>query len=717
MWWAKVSGSVFVILWFVSGCADKTTPEMLDAKFMGSPVVSPAYPTNGATDVAVSPRILFTSTQKLKLESLSAGVELKQGTTNISFTVAAISDNVYELTPTVSLTGGSGHVIRYTKGIVSVFGSSPAGDSEVAFTTVDIDAPTVQTHNVANLSEGTTTANISITFNKTVTGVALSANSITVTAANGCMNCANASTLSGSGAGPYAFQINNLTTFTTYQVNLGNQIKNASGISLQPVTYEFTVGPRVTSAMTAGSQGVFTTGWSAHVMPVNTKVDSSGNVYVAGMFSGTSNFGGGNVTATNVAIYLVKYSAANTFLWQRIFNIPSGTNDVFYRMVVTPTGPVISGRFGANFDFGTGNVGFSGSTDGFVVKFDPASGNTTWASRWGTSNGGSNDSMHVLGYDPAGYVFVQADVNSSLLGTFQVGGAMASGCAAGSATVTGRAVSTGSAVQLLALNETTGACAWSVDLTTTFYIDDLTAAAGNVYMTGSFSTTGSLCCGLGSVTHTGNGDAFVARAQLNGAAVPSSTGGFVRALGIAGAAEAGRHIALDTADSKIYISGNTNTTTNLGCSPTACASVGNAGGRDTFVAQLPLTGGAPAWAVSIGGAADDYASGIFFANGRVRFLVDYDTTFSNTPATFGCASFKGFGLRDLLLVSLSNAGAIEGARFFGVAYDDRTRELNPFSQGSTGTLYLGLNMASGKIGNFDVANVTSQPGIVYWKIE
>ena len=89
------------------------------------------------------------------------------------------------------------------------------------------------------------------------------------------------------------------------------------------------------------------------------------------------------------------------------------------------------------------------------------------------------------------------------------------------------------------------------------------------------------------------------------------------------------------------------------------------------------------------------------------------TTFSNTPATFGCASFKGFGLRDLLLVSLANSGAIEGARFFGMAYDDRTRELTPFSLGSTGALYLGLNMASGKIRNFDVANVTSKPGIVF----
>jgi hypothetical protein len=71
----------------------------------------------------------------------------------------------------------------------------------------------------------------------------------------------------------------------------------------------------------------------------------------------------------------------------------------------------------------------------------------------------------------------------------------------------------------------------------------------------------------------------------------------------------------------------------------------------------------------------------------------------------------------LLLVSLSNTGAVEGGRFFGVAYDDRTKELNPFSQSSTGVLYLGLNMASGKIGEFDVANVTSQPGIVYWKME
>lgn len=197
----RPTGIGLLFVWFTLSCTGKTTPEFLEAKFMGNPTISPAYPTNGATDVAVSPRILFTSTQKLKIESLSAGVELKQGATNISFSVSAISDNVYELTPTVSLTGGSSHLIRYTKGIVSVFGSSPAADTEVTFTTQDIDAPTVQSHNVANLSEGTTVANLSITFNKSVTGVALASNSITVSAADGCLNCASVSGLAGSGAG------------------------------------------------------------------------------------------------------------------------------------------------------------------------------------------------------------------------------------------------------------------------------------------------------------------------------------------------------------------------------------------------------------------------------------------------------------------------------------------------------------------------------------
>jgi len=716
MWCAKSLGSVFIVLWFVLGCAGKTTEEMLDAKFMGSPVVSPAYPTNGATDVAVSPRILFTSTQKLKLESLSTGVELKQGATNIAFTVVAVSDNVYELTPTVSLTGGSSHVIRYTKGIVSVFGSSPAGDTEVGFTTLDVDAPAVQTHNVANLAEGTTSVNISITFNKSVTGVALSASSITVTAANGCMNCASASALAGSGAGPYTFQISNLTTFTTYQVNLGNQIKNASGISLQPVTYEFTVGPRVTSAMTAGSQGVFTTGWNSQDLPPLVQADNSGNVYVSGLYTGTSTLGGTVVTTSYVAIYLVKLDAANNFLWQRIFNIGSSANHIVHRMLLTPTGPVISGRYTGDHNFGTGLLGHVGAaTDGFIVKLNPADGTTAWSARWASSHGDSNDSITVLGYDPAGYILARADVNGSLDENYILTGSISGGCPSGIGN--GTAISLANSLQLLAFNESTGACAWSHTLSLSHDIYDIAIAGGYMYMTGVFSSNGSPCCGLPSLTHSGSGDAYVARAQLNGAAAPSATGGFVRAMGIAGATEAGWHLALDTGNSRIYVAGNTNTTTNLGCSPTACASVGNAGGRDTFVAQLPLTGGAPTWAVGIGGPANDYASGIFFANGRVRLLVDYDTTFSNTAATFGCASFKGFGLRDLLLVSLSSTGTIEGGRFFGAPYDDKTFSGRPFSQTSAGSLFMGLNMASGKIGNFDVANVTSQPGIVFWKME
>lgn len=101
-------------------------------------------------------------------------------------------------------------------------------------------------------------------------------------------------------------------------------------------------------------------------------LDSAGNVIVGGRFSGSTDFGGGPVTATfPTDLVVVSYSSAGTFRWLRIF--PEADTAFIRRVAASPGGTVaVLGSFTASTELGLGPVASNGLRDIFVLYLDDA---------------------------------------------------------------------------------------------------------------------------------------------------------------------------------------------------------------------------------------------------------------------------------------------------------------------------------------------------------
>ena len=146
-------------------------------------------------------------------------------------------------------------------------------------------------------------------------------------------------------------------------------------------------------------------------------LDASGNVHVAGSFTGTVDFdpgagsynlsSGGRRNAGRAGVVL-KLNPVGDFIWARHFQAGTYGHSEARDVAVDPAGNVYtSGIFMETVDFdpGTGKFNRSsvqGSMDGFVSKLD-ATGKFLWAKSLGNSN---NDSLGGLALDSTGNVYL-----------------------------------------------------------------------------------------------------------------------------------------------------------------------------------------------------------------------------------------------------------------------------------------------------------------------
>jgi len=138
-------------------------------------------------------------------------------------------------------------------------------------------------------------------------------------------------------------------------------------------------------------------------------LDSTGNVYVAGHFSGTMTVDGVTVTSSGLFdVFLAKYSATGTLLWLKR---AGGTgSDIPHGLVVDGSGNIaIVGEFQGTATFGTRSVRAAGLGDAFIAKYD-AAGNNLWV-----HSGGSTTSFAA---DPAKAVKVDGGNNFYMTGDY-----------------------------------------------------------------------------------------------------------------------------------------------------------------------------------------------------------------------------------------------------------------------------------------------------------
>jgi hypothetical protein len=139
-------------------------------------------------------------------------------------------------------------------------------------------------------------------------------------------------------------------------------------------------------------------------------LDASGGVVTTGSFDGSVDFGAGTVTG-NADIFVAAYTATGTPRWSHHYG---GSNyDQGYSIAIAGNGDVmVGGHTYGQVDFGTGTVGTSGTSDGFLLQLD--SGGTT---RFARVLGGSGQ-VRAVRADPSGLlVATGALVGATDLGT------------------------------------------------------------------------------------------------------------------------------------------------------------------------------------------------------------------------------------------------------------------------------------------------------------
>ena len=117
-------------------------------------------------------------------------------------------------------------------------------------------------------------------------------------------------------------------------------------------------------------------------------VDGSGNVYTTGQFSGTVDFGAGDVTAAgvNTDIYITKLNSSGAHQWTNTYG--DSPTDWGLGVALDTAGNVhVTGHFQNTVDFGTGDVTSAGDSDVFVVKLNSA-GQAVVAPGGGDGGGG-----------------------------------------------------------------------------------------------------------------------------------------------------------------------------------------------------------------------------------------------------------------------------------------------------------------------------------------
>jgi hypothetical protein len=143
-------------------------------------------------------------------------------------------------------------------------------------------------------------------------------------------------------------------------------------------------------------------------------MDGSGNSYVAGDFSGSTNFGLGALnSAGSRDAFVAKYRADGSLVWAQRFGGPY--DDFGQGIAVDSSGNVlVTGKFQGNSDLGSGMTS-AGGYDIFLAKFNGVDGRVLWSKRMGSTGA---DEAAALALDSAGDVVI----TGQFFGTVDFGG-------------------------------------------------------------------------------------------------------------------------------------------------------------------------------------------------------------------------------------------------------------------------------------------------------
>jgi len=329
-------------------------------------------------------------------------------------------------------------------------------------------------------------------------------------------------------------------------------------------------------------------------------VDSGDNVYIAGFFDGTTNFGGSALTtAGSYDIFLAKYNSAGVHQWSKKFGNTS--LDMGLSLVVDNANNVVmGGRFMGSVDFGGGALVSAGSYDAFIAKFN-SGGTHVWSQRFGDTLSQEVDGLGTSNGDvyAAGTFF----------GTVNLGGSALT--------------SAGNSDIFLARFNSAGAHQWSQrygDAATQTVID---VDADNQSVALIANVGGSINFGGSTLTGAGSTDIAIARFFVAGTHSWSK---------IYGDQDVQNAAAIDIAAGGIFVTGWFEGGINFGHPLSAGPSNSN-----IFVARLLSSDGSETWSQSFGFTGNSDFGGDIISSGSQAWCAgrfDKDVTFGYNGALF-----------------------------------------------------------------------------------
>ena len=420
-------------------------------------------------------------------------------------------------------------------------------------------------------------------------------------------------------------------------------------------------------------------------------VDTAGNTYMTGYFSGTVDFDPSaiewNLTARGTRdAFVAKFDSNNSLMWATRMGGDSnkaGNTDVGRKIAIDGNGNVyVSGEFYDSSDFGSIVLSTAGDRDGFVAKLD-AGGSFQWTNRLGTTaddsaggisvdNAGNvyavvsrwHDADDILKFNSAGSIAwsksVGANGNFNSSPDLEVdasGNVFVSGSFSGIVDFdpSSKTKYVSSGLNSSAPNEagfvlkldTNGKFGWVSPFvgqfvgTTKGYSYAQSVAldrSGNIVVGGSYRDSVDFDPGSGTAMLPTNGGGFITKLNNSGGLV------WARALERVGSSSllSMNGLALDAANS-VYATGYFSGTIDLDPSATISTRT-SAGGTDVFVVKLTATGSF-GWSESFGGTGDDGGSGIavdtagdVYLAGYYYGTVDFDPTtgtyYLTNPGTY-----------------------------------------------------------------------------------
>ncbi len=281
-------------------------------------------------------------------------------------------------------------------------------------------------------------------------------------------------------------------------------------------------------------------------------VDSAGNVYITGLFTGTASFGSSSISSSGgYDVYIAKLNNAGSWQWAKK---AGGTgSDYGYGLKPDVDGNVyLSGFFEGSATFGSTTLSSYGDRDIFIAKLT-STGTWLWARKAGGT--GADASMKVT-LDNEGFVYLGGYFSST--GYF------------GAITL----ISAGSSDAFVAKMDANGNWIWASRAggTSSDSVSGITIDNDNsVYVTGIFNGVAGF--GATSLTSSGDYDVFIARLD--------SGGTWCNAIKAGGSGtDDSNGIGVD-AVGNVYVTGYFSGTASFGST-----TLTSAGGADIFVVKI-----------------------------------------------------------------------------------------------------------------------------------